>query len=63
MSKKEKTEKDILLELSEKLDLLILLTSLIGKNKDNQKKILKNYKGPLSKREIERLTGVDRHKF
>ena len=63
MVKKEKSEKEILQEINEKLDLLILLTSLNGKSKEEQIKILKNYEGPLSKRELERATGIDRHEF
>jgi len=58
-----KSEKKLLEEISQKLDLLILITSLGGKSKGEQKKILKNYKGPLSKRELERITGIDRHEF
>ena len=54
---------EILKEIKEKLDLLILVTSLNGKTKDEQKKILKNYKGSLSKRELERITGIDRRDF
>lgn len=60
---KEKTEKELLQEISNKMDLLILLNSLQGKSKDEQKKILKNYKRPLSKRELESITGIDRHGF
>ena len=56
-------EEEILKEISKKLDLLILLTSLNGKSKEEQKKILKNYNGSLSKRELEKITGVDRHEF
>lgn len=39
-SYKELTEKDILLEISKKLDYLIALTSVSGKEKDEQIKIL-----------------------
>ena len=60
---KHKSDNELLQEINEKLDLLILLTSLNGKTKEEQKKILKNYKGPLSKRELERITGIDRHEF
>jgi len=56
------TEK-ILKEISEKLDALILVTSLNGKSKEEQKRILGNYKGSFSKRELEKITGVDRHDF
>ena len=58
----EKTEK-LLIDINSKLDLLILVTSLSGKNKEDQKKILKSYNGSLSKRELERITGIDRHEF
>jgi len=60
---KNKTEKEILQEMNKKLDILILLTSLQNKEKKEQKKILKNYKGNLSKRELEKATGIDRHEF
>ncbi len=60
---KQKTEKEILEEISEKIDLLILITSLSGKHKSEQKKILAGYKGPFGKRELERITGIDRHDF
>ncbi len=63
MVTKEKSEKDLLEEISSKLDILILLISLQRKDKKQQKKILNNYKGPLSKRDIERITGIDRHGF
>ncbi|MDO8622903.1 MAG: hypothetical protein Q7R52_01550 [archaeon] len=60
---KQKTDNELLQEINEKLDLLILVISLNGKDKEEQKKILKNYAGPLSKRELERATGIDRHEF
>jgi hypothetical protein len=60
---KQKTDNELLIEINKKLDLLILVTSLNNKNKVEQKKILKNYEGPLSKRELERATGIDRHEF
>jgi len=60
---KQKTDNELLQEINEKLDLLILVTSLNGKEKEEQKKILKNYIGPLSKRELERVTCIDRHEF
>jgi len=63
MDETQKTELKILQEISEKLDLLILITSLNGKSKEEQKKILKNYKGPFGKRELERITGINRHGF
>ena len=59
----EKSEKDILEEINNKLDILVLVMSLQNKNKDEQKKIMKNYNGSLSKRELERITGIDRHEF
>jgi hypothetical protein len=60
---KKKEDNKILEEINEKLDILILITSLSGKDKTEQKKILKNYGGSLSKRELERVTGIDRHEF
>ena len=60
---KQKTDNELLQEINEKLDLLILVTSLNGKNKEEQRKVLKGYAGPLSKRELERVTGIDRHEF
>jgi hypothetical protein len=66
MVKKQKTnrtENEILEEINKKLDMLILLQSLQGKDKNQQANILKNYKGNLSKRELERITNIDRHLF
>lgn len=60
---KQKSDNEILQEINNKLDLLILVNSLNGKDKEEQKKILKNYEGPLSKRELEKITGIDRHEF
>ncbi len=60
---KEKSEKELLEEMNNKLELLILVTSLNGKTKEDQKKILRNYTGSLSKRELERITGIDRRDF
>jgi predicted nucleic acid-binding protein len=60
---KERTENEILEEISQKLDLLIFVQSLQGKERIEQIKILKNYKGNLSKRELEKVTGIDRHSF
>ncbi|MEN7982357.1 MAG: hypothetical protein ABFQ65_02835 [Nanoarchaeota archaeon] len=60
---KEKSERELLEEINSKLGILILVSSLNGKSKEDQKKILKNYSGPLSKRELERITGVDRREF
>jgi hypothetical protein len=59
----EKSEKEILQEISKKLDLLILITSLSSKSEKEQKNILKNYNGSFSKRDLERITGIDRHAF
>ena len=61
--KSNRTEKEILEEINQKLDLLILIQSLQGKEKGEQSKILKNYKGDLSKRELGRITGIDRRDF
>lgn len=63
MAKEESNKEKILEEINQKLDLLILITSLNGKDKEEQKRILKNYEGSLSKRELERITGIDRHDF
>lgn len=63
MPKEENNKEKILKEINQKLDLLILVTSLSGKDKEEQKRILKNYNGPLSKRELEKITGIDRHRF
>jgi len=58
------TENEILQEISKKLDLLILVTSLQGKNEKEKVQILKNIKkSEFSKRELERFSGIDRHKF
>lgn len=65
MPKKQqnKNEKELLTEINDKLEILILICSLQGKDKAEKIKILKNYRGPLSKRELERITGIDRHEF
>ena len=63
MATKEKSERELLEELNGKMDLLILVSSLQGRTKDEQKKILKNYDGPLSKRALARITGRDRSEF
>jgi len=60
---KQKTDNDLLNEINSKLDLLVLVTSLNGKDKKEQKRILKNYEGSVSKRDLERITGIDRHGF
>ncbi len=61
--KKGKTELEYLESLDRKMDLLILVTSLSGKDRKEQIKLLKAYSGPLSKREIEKIVGIDRHEF
>lgn len=54
----------ILHEISKKLDTLILLTTLQGKTEKEKIKILKSMsKSGVSKRELEKATGIDRHKF
>ena len=58
--KVNRTEKKILEEINSKLALLVLLQSLQGKDKEEQVKILKKYRGNLSKRELGRITGVNR---
>lgn len=65
MTEKEKTEKEILQEINSKLDTLILVNSIMGKEEKEVIKFLKNYvkDSNLSKREIEKITGVDRHRF
>ena len=60
---KEKNEKDLLEEINNKLEILILVSSLQGNDKDQKIKILKNYCGKLSKRELEKITGFDRRGF
>lgn len=61
MPKKEKSEKELLEEISGKLDKLVLITSMKNATKSERKIIAKNSK--FSKREIERLAGIDRHEF
>lgn len=58
MSKNKKTERELLEEISEKLDKLTLVSSMGTANKKERKIIAENSK--LSKREIEKITGVDR---
>jgi len=60
-NKKEKSEIELLKEINEKLDKLVLVTSMKNATKSERKIIAKNSK--FSKREIERLTGIDRHEF
>jgi len=60
---KIKTELEVLEAIERKMDLLILVSSISGKDKKDQIKILKFYDGPLSKRDLEKLTGIDRHEF
>ena len=47
LQKTNRTEKEILEEINKKLDMLIFLQSLQGKDKNQQANILKNYKGDL----------------
>lgn len=63
MTAKNRTELEVLEAIERKLDLLILISSLNGKDKKEQARILKSYNGPFSKREIEKITGIDRHEF
>jgi hypothetical protein len=63
MQAKDKTEIELLKSIEQKIEVLILVTSLSGKNKKEQIKILKFYEGPLSKRDLEKITGIDRHEF
>ncbi len=58
-----KKEEELLKDINDKLEILILLSSLQGKEKKDISKILKGYQEPLSKRELECITGVDRHEF
>jgi hypothetical protein len=58
-----KTEIELLEQINAKLEVLILMCSLQGKDKDEKIRILKSYRGPLSKRELERITAIDRHEF
>ncbi len=56
----EKEQLDTLKEISKKLDQMLLLFAIQGREKEDQLKILKNYQDQFSKREIQRLTGIDR---
>ena len=58
-----RSELGVLKEISKKLDLLTLVFSLNGKGKKEQIRILKFYSKLYSKRELERMTGMDRHEF
>ncbi|GEM_PF-2762094 len=58
-----KNYKELLTETNNKLDILILLSAIQGNSKNIKIKILKNYNGSISKRELERITGIDRHEF
>jgi len=62
---KEKTEKELLEEIKDKLEVITLLLSLQGKTERGKYKILRNFAktSKLSKREIERITAIDRHEF
>lgn len=61
MPKKPKSERELLEEINNKLDQLILVFSMRHANKVERKIISENSK--LSKREIERITGIDRKSF
>ena len=63
MQTKNRTEIEVLKSIEQKIEILILVTSLSGKDKKEQTKILKAYGSPLSKRELEKITGIDRHEF
>lgn len=56
MTSKEKTEKELLKEISEKLDKIIALIAMQGKDVDTQIKILRGLK--LEWSEIGRLVGI-----
>lgn len=54
----------LLEELNNKIDVLILILAVQGKEEKEKIKIIKSFsRSFLSKREIEKITGVDRHKF
>ena len=57
----KKTTEELLEEIAEKLDKLILAVVFKNASKSERKIIAKNSK--FSKREIEKITGVDRHSF
>ena len=60
----EETKLKYLEQINKKMDLLILLTSLQGQSEKEKIRILKNVKkSEFSKRELEKITGIDRHKF
>ena len=63
MKANEKSELTLLGEINQKLEILILLISLQGRERAEKVNLLKNYDGPISKRELERITGIDRHEF
>jgi len=58
-----KTEIELLEQINSRLEVLILVCSLQGKDKEERIKVLKSYRGPLSKRELERIAGINRHEF
>lgn len=60
---KQRLEIEVLESIENKIGLLVLITSLNGKSEEDQIKILKSYSGPLSKRELEKITGIGRSKF
>lgn len=63
MKKEQKSERELLEEINDKLERLLLISALSGLDADGKKRFLKNYKGNLSKRELEKLTGLNRHDF
>jgi hypothetical protein len=63
MPKKLKSEPQLLKEISDKLDKILVAISISNKNENDQIKILKKFKKKWSLREIEKWSGLDRHKF
>lgn len=62
---KEKTKSEIMLleEINDKLEKLLIVSALAGMDKGAKIRFLKNYDGELSKRDLEKLTGIDRNSF
>lgn len=58
----EMHERELSSKINDKLEILILLTSVQRENPEKVKARNK-YRGKLSKREVERLTGVDRREL
>jgi hypothetical protein len=63
MKKSTKTELEILVSIEDKMDRLLIVSALAGLEKQEKIRFLKSYKGKLSKRELESLTGIDRRGF